>query len=54
MWNWIKKIKEKKRQKRDYIRLLQTQSQLLENEDKEWKTLMLLRNPICGKQHNLE
>ena len=48
--NFYIKIKKEKKRKKDHIQLLREHARLLE-EDKEYKTLLLLQDPICGKHH---
>lgn len=51
MLKWIRKILKKRKQKKDYVRLLQEHVRLLEEQDEEYKTLLLLQGSICGKHH---
>ena len=50
MWNPIREILKRKKEKSEYVRLLQEHARLLE-EDEEYRTLLLLQDPICDKHH---
>jgi len=51
MWEWIKKVRDRRRLKREWVALLKEHARLIEEGDEEYMDLLMLQDPICGKHH---